>query len=81
LDVVVKVDCEGSEFPIFDVLDKKDLVKEARVFVIEWHKWWSAERTQEHIVSCLTRAGFIVFDCTVLSQIWAGRLYAIRASD
>jgi FkbM family methyltransferase len=80
LDIVVKVDCEGSEFAIFDVLHKKDLVKEVRVFLIEWHKWWSADRTQEDIVSCLIKSGFIVFDHTVLSQIWAGRLYAIRAS-
>lgn len=80
LDIVVKVDCEGSEFPIFDVLSKKDLVKEVRVFLIEWHKWWSTDRTQEDIVSCLIKSGFIVFDHTVLSQIWAGRLYAIRVS-
>jgi FkbM family methyltransferase len=77
LDVVVKIDCEGSEFAIFDRLDKHDLIKEARVFLIEWHKWWSADKTQREIVSCLTKNDFIVFDRTVPTLI-SGQLYAIR---
>jgi FkbM family methyltransferase len=79
LDVVVKMDCEGSEFPIFDVLDKNDLVREVRVFLIEWHKWWSADRTQRDIVSYLTKNDFTIFDRTVASLI-SGQLYAVRMS-
>jgi FkbM family methyltransferase len=81
LDVVVKVDCEGSEFPIFDTLEKAGLVKEVMVFLIEWHKWWAADRTQVEIVSCLTKNDFIVVDRTIASDICAGQLYAVRTSS
>ncbi len=74
LDVVMKIDCEGSEFPIFDTLEKAGLVKEVLVFLIEWHKWWAADRTQVEIVSCLTKNDFIVVDRTIASDICAGQL-------
>jgi FkbM family methyltransferase len=80
LDVVVKMDCEGSEFPILDVLDREDLIKEVRIFLIEWHKWWSADRTQKDIVTYLTKNDFNVFDRTVASLI-SGQLYAVRTSN
>ena len=80
-DVVAKVDCEGSEFPIFDVLDNDGLLPQVRIFMIEWHKWWSAEKTQHDLMEKLIRNGFDVFDRTNPFDPFAGTLYAVRAAS
>jgi len=79
LDLVVKMDCEGSEFPIFETLDKRGLLKYVRVFMIEWHKWWSANKTQHDLITRLIAGGFVVLDHTNPFDPYAGQLYAIRA--
>jgi len=77
LDLVVKMDCEGSEFAICERLDEAGLLNQIRVFMIEWHKWWS-EKTQHDIISRLIRCGFDALDHTNPENPHAGMLYAIR---
>jgi FkbM family methyltransferase len=80
LDLIVKMDCEGSEFPILERLDSCGLMKHARIFMIEWHKWWSPGKTQDEIIGRLMSNGFDVFDHTNPFDPYAGQLYAIRSA-
>lgn len=79
LDIVLKLDCEGSEFPILSVLDQAGLLEKVSVLFIEWHKAWSPDLTQKNIIDRLVPKGFIVLDRTQSQDVWAGQLYAIRA--
>ena len=78
-NVVMKVDCEGSEFPIMKRLDQADLLRHIDIFMIEWHKWWSPDMDQHTLMAPLLRNGFKVFDRTTPSNIYAGMLYAVRS--
>ena len=80
LGVVIKVDCEGSEFPIFEALEQNGLFKDIDALMIEWHKWWSADKTQYDLIAPLTKAGFFVFDRTQVANPHAGLLLAVRAA-
>ncbi len=77
-DIVVKMDCEGSEFAILESLVKSDLIKHIRVLMMEWHKGWSADKSQRDFVEPLLRHGFIVFDRTTPANIYAGMIWAVR---
>jgi FkbM family methyltransferase len=77
-EVFVKLDCEGSEFPILESLVRNDLLKRIRGFMVEWHKWWSADKTMATLAEPLLRSGFVVFDRTNPVDRWAGHFYAVR---
>jgi hypothetical protein len=74
------MDCEGSEFAIFEALDGEGLLPEIRIFMIEWHKWWSAEKNQQDITARLLKNGFDVLDHTNPFNPMVGDLYAIRTA-
>jgi FkbM family methyltransferase len=76
--VIMKVDCEGSEFAIFDSLSRSGLFSSIDAVVMEWHKWWSADKTQEDLIAPLRRAGFLTFDRTNLTNSLTGFLVAVR---
>lgn len=38
LPIVVKVDCEGSEYAIIQRLAQEDLLRQATIYMIEWHE-------------------------------------------
>lgn len=80
MDLVIKMDCEGSEFGIFKTLAQHGLFGSIDAMVIEWHKWWSKELTQMDLIAPLLEAGFIVLDKTQLSNPHAGLCYAVRAA-
>ena len=80
LGVVMKMDCEGSEFAIFESLARGKLFDKIDAFMIEWHKWWSAEKTQADLIAPLREAGFFVFDRTHPGNPHAGLLLAVRAA-
>jgi len=61
LDVMVKVDCEGSEFAIFETLIANDLLRQLSGFMVEWHAMFDG-KTQETLIKPLREAGFVVFD-------------------
>jgi FkbM family methyltransferase len=75
-DVVIKVDCEGSEFAIFDSLERADLLKDVSAFMVEWHMMFSG-KTQETLFAPLLKAGFIIFDQSQPNS--NGFFYAVRA--
>lgn len=81
IGVVIKIDCEGSEFPIFESILREDLLKGIDAMMIEWHKWWSKEKTQLDLMLPLTRAGFLVFDQTDPTNRFAGMLYAVKTGQ
>lgn len=80
LRVVVKVDCEGSEFAIFESLKRASLFDKIDAFMIEWHKWWSPEMTQADLIAPLSEAGFFVFDRTNPLNPHAGFMLAVRSA-
>ncbi len=77
-DVEVKLDCEGSEFAIFDRLRESGLINEISVFLIEWHKWWSSQNDRREIIDTLIASNFYVFDRTRPIDPNAGVIYAVR---
>jgi len=80
MDLVIKMDCEGSEFGIFETLARHGLFGSINAMVIEWHKWWSKDKNQMTLIAPLLNAGFIVLDKTQLSNPHAGLCYAVRAA-
>jgi FkbM family methyltransferase len=79
-DVFVKLDCEGSEFAIFKSLGRKGLLKDIRGFLVEWHKWWSADKSSADLIDPLLANEFVVLDRTREADLWAGQFNAIRVS-
>ncbi|MBV9289421.1 MAG: FkbM family methyltransferase [Hyphomicrobiales bacterium] len=77
--IVLKMDCEGSEFAILDSLQKSNLLNKVKILMMEWHKWWSPEKTDRNIVDALSRAEFVVFDFVHLDDPHASMIYAVRA--
>ncbi len=75
LDVVAKVDCEGSEFPIFKVLEEHGLLSAITAFMVEWHRG-NQGKTQHDLIEPLMRHGFVVFDLS--GKIGNGFFYAVR---
>ena len=80
-DVFVKIDCEGSEFGIFQSLERCDLFKSIRGFMVEWHKWWSPDKNLEVLLEPLLRGGFVIFDRNIISDLFAGSFNAVRISN
>jgi FkbM family methyltransferase len=78
-NVVMKIDCEGSEFAIMKRLEAADLLRDIDIFMLEWHKWWKVDFDQSTLLQPLLGAGFKVFDRTMPSNPWAGMLYAVRS--
>ncbi len=76
--IVVKLDCEGCEFPIFEILASRNLIGEPDVYLIEWHKWWSADRSAKDFILPLLDKDFVVLDHTEASDRYAGTVYAIK---
>jgi FkbM family methyltransferase len=77
LEVVVKIDCEGSEFPVFASLARSDIFKQIRAVMVEWHRVFEG-RNQEELIAPLVASGFMVFDITPPEG--NGFFYAVRAA-
>lgn len=74
-NVIVKVDCEGSEFPIFATLDTHGLLDDISALMVEWHRLdW--RKTQQDLMAPLLRRGFLVFDLS--PRTGNGFFYAVR---
>jgi FkbM family methyltransferase len=75
LRIVVKIDCEGSEFAIFDSLDRAGLLPFIHAFMVEWHAMFD-DKSQHTLIAPLHREGFIVFDRS--PRVGNGFFYAAR---
>lgn len=75
LDVVMKVDCEGSEFAVFESLQRSGLLGKIRAFLVEWHSMFDG-KTQQTLLAPLREAGYLVFDRS--PPVGNGFFYAVR---
>jgi FkbM family methyltransferase len=79
--LLAKLDCEGSEYPIFEELEASGQLTEFSAFVIEWHG-----RGPDEIVQRLQRHGYAVHltplapDQRTLGLIYATRLAPDRSA-
>lgn len=75
LDVVIKIDCEGSEYEILSRLQDSGLLKDGRIkcLMIEWHY-----QGPKVLVDTLTGFGFQVISIKPNDNI-IGMLYALRS--
>jgi len=78
LDILVKMDCEGSEFAIFDSLIAADLIRHISGFMVEWHAMFD-DKTQDDLIRPLRKAGFVVFDRS--PPVGNGFFYAARLRE
>ena len=73
--VVLKVDCEGSEFAVFRSLAESGLLPSIAAFMVEYHIGWGSGR---ELTERLVAAGFIVVDLGRPGE--NGFFYAVRAA-
>ena len=78
--IVVKMDCEGSEFGIFDSLEKSKLLRKINILMIKCHKNWSPDKTHETLVKPLVANGFSVFDFNHMDNAGVSLIYASRSA-
>lgn len=72
LPVIVKIDCEGSEYEIIDDLCNSGFPATIKAIAIEWH-----EKGHDKMKKQLTAAGFTVFAETPMN-LRVGMMYAFR---
>jgi FkbM family methyltransferase len=77
---LLKLDCEGSEFPIIENLNDKGLLKQVDVILMEWHKWWDQSKTQRVLIEPLLKNDFLILDRTRDDDPHAGFITAVRLS-
>ena len=75
--VILKIDCEGSEFAIFESLANRNLFSEVDAFLVEWHAMF-ADKTVGDLTTPLLKAGLTVIDLS--PPHGNGFFYAIRHS-
>ncbi len=73
IPLIVKFDCEGSEYDLIDAIDSASLFKHIHIIMIEWHN-----KGSESIVKCLSNNGFVVFDNLVPAHMPIGFIYAVN---
>lgn len=66
---IVKIDCEGAEYEIFEKLNATNLIKEAKIYMIEWH-----DEGSEMLEKILVENHFVVFSRKL--AVNSGMLYA-----
>ncbi len=76
LDVIAKIDCEGSEFEIFDALAAAGLWPQITAVMVEWH-CVADGKTQKNLIGTLFKAGFCAID--VSPPRGNGFFYAVRS--
>lgn len=71
--VIVKCDCEGGEFEIFERLDEENLIKNMDIILMEYHF-----KSPDALVSILTRNGFAVRTKILSKKMSTGYVYAVK---
>ena len=75
---MLKLDCEGSEFPIIENLHSTKLLKEVDILLLEWHKWWDHSKSQRTLIEPLLEDGFLILDRTRDDNPHAGVIMPCR---
>lgn len=77
--LVVKMDCEGSEYEIFDELAASGALALIDLFVMEWHRLSASNAEIEHLRNLLVSNGFHVYSRGRLqSKVSVGMAVACR---
>lgn len=74
--IIIKCDCEGAEFEIFERLDEQRLVGCIDVVIMEYHF-----EPPDRLVEILTRQDFAVQRKTASRRAKTGYIYAVRMSE
>jgi FkbM family methyltransferase len=72
--LILKLDCEGSEYPIIAALKSAGLLGQVDAFLIEWH-----ERGAADLIETLTTAGFFALSLTPRES--TGMIYACNRNE
>ncbi len=70
--IVLKMDCEGSEYPIMEELEQEGLLEKVSVIMMEWH-YKGADILKER----LKRSGFTFFGFNINESY--GTIYAVKS--
>ena len=73
----MKIDCEGSEFQVFESLEKAGLLDKITAFMVEWHRVYEG-KDQLTLLDPLLRRGFMTFDRS--PRTGNGFFYAVRVA-
>jgi FkbM family methyltransferase len=74
-DIVIKSDCEGAEYAIFDDLAHTGLLSRVSAVMIEWHR-----NGPDALMAALGPAGFVCFGLKPFDVDRLGMVYAVRRS-
>lgn len=74
--VIMKCDCEGAEFDIFNCLDEKSIFKKIDVIMMEYHF-----ESPEKLVDILADNGFAIQIKSGSSKSKTGYIYAVRTEE
>ena len=74
--IIIKCDCEGAEFEIFERLNAKDLVGGIDVVMMEYHF-----EEPDRLVNILTENGFALQTKIGSSKSQTGYIYAVRMAE
>lgn len=70
--IVVKMDCEGEEYPIFRSVKDQDIFEHFYMMIIEWHL-----KSPDEILEVLTKNNFKILSLQKADQT-SGMIYAFR---
>ncbi|RVT94936.1 FkbM family methyltransferase [Sphingomonas crocodyli] len=78
-DLIAKIDCEGAEFGIFDVITRAELWSRISAVMVEWHHAIPG-KSGEDLIAPLKKAGFLVFDRSPHTLVHNGNgfFYGVR---
>lgn len=69
--IVVKMDCEGGEYEIFEILSKSGIINKIDYLMLEWH-----DKGAEFLEDILYENGFIFFSHRL--AVNSGMIYAVK---
>ena len=74
--IIVKCDCEGAEFEIFERLNEEKLIGNIDVILMEYHF-----NKPDMLVTVLTKNGFAVRTKVLSKKMSTGYIYAVRMAE
>lgn len=74
--IIVKCDCEGAEFEIFERLNEEKLIGNIDVILMEYHF-----NKPDRLVTVLTKNGFAVRTKVLSKKMSTGYIYAVRMTE
>ena len=74
--IIVKCDCEGAEFDIFDRLNEDDIFRKIDVIMMEYHF-----ESPDRLVNILADNGFAIQVKSGSKKTKTGYIYAVRTSE